>query len=231
MKAFLLTVFLILSLSLPLLVAFENRKTGMLLSMAFGVFLYLLSTSIANFISLAIGLSDLSSGEDRLTYVVIISISLVISTGLFRMIKQAYADKKSANLIYSGFALINTFIYNMNSYSFLVFISMNNSLDKLQNYYSLETAKQLLNHYNEITYSSILLLIIEMSLTFFILKSLLISVCKKDSSAFDYLFFLIGAFMLYYSQYCIENSVITFIVYLVLLLVNYSQFFAKKGKY
>lgn len=230
MKAFLLTVFLILSLSLPLLVAFENRKTGMLLSMAFGTFLYLLSTSIANFISLAIGLSDLSSGEDRLTYVVIISISLVISTGLFRMIKQAYADKKSANLIYSGFALINTFIYNMNSYSFLVFISMNNSLDKLQNYYPLETANQLLNHYNEITYSSILLLIIEMSLTFFILKSLLISVCKKDSSVFDYLFFLIGAFMLYYSQYCIENSVITFLVYLVLLLVNNSQFFAKKGK-
>ena len=189
--------------------------------MAFGGFLYLLSTSMTNFLAMAAGLSELVDSEDKLTYVVIVVLSLTLVTMMFRVLKKGYSDQKNADLIYSGFSLINTFVYNMSAYSILVFIAMNHSLEKLTKYYPVEVAQQLLEHYDGISISSLLLLITEMALTFWILKALFNLVCRDDSGLFEYLLFLIGLFVHFYSQYCIENSLIVFTVYLILFFVNY----------
>ena len=221
MKTILLTVFLILSLALPLIVAFEYKKSGMLIPIVWGGLIYLLSTALANFISLASGLSSLTTADDQLTYVVIVTLSLSLVIGMFGLTKKVYSDEKTSNLIYSGFAMINTFIYNMNSYSFLVFISVNQSVDQLAKYYPKQTSEELLKYFDNISIQNLLLLIAELFLVFLILKALFCLVCRKEAKVFDYLVFVIGLFLLFYSQYCIENKLIVFVVYLCLFLAGY----------
>ena len=195
----------------------------MIVSIALGVLIHILSTALTNFIAIAIGLEGLYLAEDKKTYVVMVTLALTIIIGIFSLFKKAYDDENTANLIYSGFSLVHTFLYNMNSYSFLLFISFNNSSEKLSKYYPIETVDELLNYYSKIELSDLVLLIAEMICGFFILKTLFCTVCKRKAQIFDYMTFIIGLFVLFYSQYCIDNKLIVFTVYLILLIVGYGK--------
>ncbi|WP_294561263.1 hypothetical protein [uncultured Traorella sp.] len=221
MKLILLIIFLILSLVLPLVVAFEHKRRGMIMAMALGVLIYVLSTALTNFTAQAIGLESLNLAEDRETYVVMVTLSLTIVIVLFSLSKKIFGDEHRANLIYSGFSLVNTFLYNMNAYSFLVFVAIHNSAEKLSAYYPMETVNELLNYYQEISSSDILLLIIEMICSFFIMKSLFCMLCRNKVQIADYLIFIVGIFIFFYSQYCIQNKVLVFGIYIVLLFAGY----------
>ena len=85
------------------------------MAMALGVLIYVLSTALTNFTAMAIGLESLDLAEDRRTYVVMVTLALTLVIGLFSLSKKIYGDKDKANLIYSGFSLVNTFLYNMNA--------------------------------------------------------------------------------------------------------------------
>lgn len=191
--------------------------------MALGVLIYILSTILTNFTSLAIGLESLETVDDKKIYVVMVTLALTLVIGLLSINKRIFGNEQKANLIYSGFALVNTFLYNMNSYSFLVFIGFHNSADQLANYYPLETANELLTYFNSISSYDILLLIVEMICQFFIMKSLFCLICSNTKKMADYLIFVVGIFILFYSQYCIENKVLVFGIYIVLLFAGYHQ--------
>ena len=221
MKLILLIVFLILSLVLPLLVAFEHKRRGMIMAIALGVLIYVLSTALTNFTAMAIGLESLDLAEDRRTYVVMVTLALTLVIGLFSLSKKIYGDKDKANLIYSGFSLVNTFLYNMNAYSFLIFVAIHNSAEDLLSYYPQETVNELLIYYNGITTSDILLLIIEMICGFFIMKALFCMICRSKVQITEYLVFMIGIFIFFYSQYCVENKVLVFTIYIILLFAGY----------
>ena len=65
MKLLFLILFLALSLALPLWMAYRNRETGMLVSIAQGVLIYLLSTAINNFLSRVAGLESPTDEDIR----------------------------------------------------------------------------------------------------------------------------------------------------------------------
>lgn len=230
MKLFYLIVFLALSFALPFITAYENRKRGMLVSMALGALIYIISTMITNFTASALGMKDLSLAADRKTYAVMATLAMSCAAAVCSLIKNAYDDQQTGNLIAAGFSFINTFLYNMSSYSFLVFIAMQNSVEKLSKYYPEETAAELIDYFASINAADILLLCVEMCCTFFIFKSLICTVCKKKAQLFDYSQFIVGCFIMFYSQYCIGNRLVVFAVYAILLVVGYGKNVRLKGK-
>lgn len=220
MKILLLILFLALSLGLPLWMAFVNRERGMLVSIAQGVLIYLLSTVLNNFFSRMVGLESLELPDDRKIYAVLMTLSLTIAVGIFALLK-VYRDERKSCLIYVGFSLVNTFIYNTNSYGILLYIAANHSEEKLSGLYPAETARELLAHYDGISVSELLLLNVELLFSFFILGMLIRAICQKGRKAFDYLLFVVALFLFFGTQYCIGNRLIGFTVYVILLLVGY----------
>lgn len=220
MKLLFLILFLALSLALPLWVAYRNRETGMLVSIAQGVLIYLLSTAINNFLSRVAGLESLALTEDRKTYAVLMTLSLSVAVGVFALCK-AYRGKKKSGLIYAGFSLANTFIYNANSYGILVYVATHHSEEKLTGLYPAETAAELLAYYDGISVTDLILLNAELLFSFFILAALLGTICQKGRGLFDYLLFVVTLFVFFGTQYCIGNRLIGFTVYALLILVGY----------
>lgn len=220
MKILLLILFLSLSLGLPLWTAFRNRERGMLVSIAQGVLIYLLSTALSNLFSRVVGLQSLTLPEDRKTYAVLMTLSLTMAVGVFALFR-AYGDERKSGLIYAGFSLVNTFIYNTNSYGILLYVAANHSEEKLTAVYPAETAQALLAHYDGISVSEMLLLNVELLMSFFILAALLGHICRKGRNLWDYLLFVVGLFVFFGSQYCIGNRLIVFAVYAALLPAGY----------
>lgn len=220
MKLLFLILFLALSLALPLWMAYRNRETGMLVSIAQGVLIYLLSTAINNFLSRVAGLESLTLAEDRKTYAVLMTLSLSVAVGVFALCKT-YRGKKKSGLIYAGFSLANTFVYNANSYGILVYVATHHSEEKLTQLYPAETAAELLTYYDGISVGDLFLLNVELLFSFFILGALLGSICRKGRGGFDYLLFVVTLFVFFGAQYCIGNRLIGFVVYLLLIIVGY----------
>lgn len=221
MKTVLLIIFLLLSLVLPLSLALFNKRRGMVASMAIGAAIYVAATVITNFLSLATKLEGLESFEDRQAYTVFVTLALLFAVWLFSRFKGFYDDKNKSDLIYSGFSLVNLFINNMNSYSFLLFIAMNNDVETLSAIYQAETAKELVTYFESINTGDIALMIVEMILVFLIMKYFFNAICQKDRKMVDYFTFLIGLFVLYFAQYCINNLVVSFVIYILLLIFGY----------
>ena len=178
MKTVLLIIFLLLSLVLPLSLALFNKRRGMLASMAIGAAIYVVATVITNFLSLATKLEGLESFEDRQAYTVFVTLALLFAVWLFSRFKGFYDDKNKSDLIYSGFSLVNLFINNMNSYSFLLFIAMNNDVETLSSIYQAETAKELVTYFESIDTGDIALMIIEMILVFLIMMYFFNAICQ-----------------------------------------------------
>lgn len=230
MKLVLLGAFLLLSLVLPLVLALQNKKRGMVVSMVMGLIIYVLATIFNNFFAMCVGLSDITTSEERRIYVVFTAVALTLAVVIMGFFKNVYGDKKQSDLIYAGFALANTFINNMNSYSFLLFIGLNNSIDSLTEYYPSDVASELFDYYGSITVSDLVLLILEMALTFFILRALFNFVCRKEKQIFNYVFFLVGVFLLYYIQYMIDNVLLGFMAYGLFLIVTYHRLIPVRRK-
>ncbi|MDO4501510.1 MAG: hypothetical protein Q4B60_09615 [Erysipelotrichaceae bacterium] len=182
-----------------------------------GAAIYLLATIIMNFCCKAIGFDDLSAMTDMKYYVALLALVMTLVLFIFSRIKGLYGDKKNAALIYSGFAIVNFFIYNMNSYMNLLYIGMNNSIEKLSQRYPTELAESLLDYYNKISTMDVFLLCVELVIVFFILKKLFELVTLKGTKIYNYVFLMVGVFCLYTIQYCINNTVISFVLYFVLL--------------
>lgn len=227
MKIAILILFLALSLTLPMIVILKNKRKDMIVPIVVGVLVYVLSTIVSNFLSSAVGLNSLESSDDKKTYAVIITLSLTLVVFLISKIKRLYArDKSTAQLVYGGFSLFNLFIYNMDTYLIFVRVGMNDSIEKLEKYYPTETAKKLLDYYDQIKVSDVVMLMVEMVLVFVILGYLFDAVVNEQSSIFEYFQFLIGVFILYYSRYCVSNLIVT---YLILLGIVIFIIVEKKG--
>ena len=93
---------------------------------------------------------------------------------------------------------------------------MNNSIEKLSKRYPSEIAQGLLDYYNKINTIDILLLSIELIVVFYITKILFEKVINKDLKILNYLFFMIGIFLLYNIQYSINSVAISFMLYFLL---------------
>ena len=222
MKLFLLIIFLALSFALPMYYIIVNRQENMLIKILSGIGIYVLSTILMNFCCKAIGYEDINQIPDIKYYVALLSLIMTFVIFVFSRFKNLYNDKKTATLIYCGFAFVNYFINNMNSYMNLLYIGMNNSIEKLSKRYPSEIAQGLLDYYNKINKIDILLLSIELIVVFYITKMLFEKVINKDFKILNYLFFMIGIFVLYNIQYSINSVAIYFMLYFLLfgLLVN-----------
>ena len=211
MKLFLLIIFLALSFALPMCYITVNRQENMLIKILSGIAIYVLSTILMNFCCKAIGYEDINQIPDIKYYVALLSLIMTFVIFVFSRFKNLYNDKKTATLIYCGFAFVNFFINNMNSYMNLLYIGMNNSIEKLSKRYPSEIAQGLLDYYNKINTIDILLLSIELIVVFYITKILFEKVINKDLKILNYLFFMIGIFLLYNIQYSINSVAISFI--------------------
>lgn len=78
MKITVLILFLVLSLTLPMIVILNNKRKDMIVPIVVGVLVYVLSTIVSNFLSSAVGLTRLDSSDEKKTYVVIITLSLTL---------------------------------------------------------------------------------------------------------------------------------------------------------
>lgn len=231
MKIFLLIGFLALSFALPVYYILVNRQENMLTKIITGIAIYVLSTILMNFCCKTIGYENFKQIPNVKYYVALISLTMTLVIFIFSRFKSLYQDKKTATLIYCGFAFVNFFVNNMNSYMNLLYIGMNNSIEKLSKRYPYEIAQGLLDYYNKINSVDILLLCIELIVVFYILKLLFEKVINKELKTYNYLFFMIGIFVLYNIQYGINNVVISFVIYFLLfgflVLMNKSEY----GKY
>lgn len=216
MKLFLLIIFLALSFALPMYYITVNRQENMLIKILSGIAIYVLSTILMNFCCKAIGYEDINQIPDIKYYVALLSLIMTFVIFVFSRFKNLYNDKKTATLIYCGFAFVNFFINNMNSYMNLLYIGMNNSIEKLSKRYPSEIAQGLLDYYNKINTIDILLLSIELIVVFYITKILFEKVINKDLKILNYLFFMIGIFVLYNIQYSINSVEISFMLYFLL---------------
>lgn len=189
MKLFLLIIFLALSFALPMYYITVNRQENMLIKILSGIAIYVLSTILMNFCCKAIGYEDINQIPDIKYYVALLSLIMTFVIFVFSRFKNLYNDKKTATLIYCGFAFVNFFINNMNSYMNLLYIGMNNSIEKLSKRYPSEIAQGLLDYYNKINTIDILLLSIELIVVFYITKILFEKVINKDLKILNYLFF------------------------------------------
>ena len=219
MKLILIIIFLILSLVLPLSLILTNKKEKMVQKVLLGFLIYVCATVLVNFCCKAIGLSELDTIENKQTYVALMTISITTVLALFSIPKSVYNDKKTSNLIYGGFGLANYFIYNMEAYSILLRIGMNNSVDKLTKYYPLETANELIAYYSSIEIIDIILLIVELVIVFIAFKELFNLVTQKERPLINYLILIIGLFCIYSIQYMFENALLSFICYFVIALI------------
>ena len=218
MKITVLILFLVLSLTLPMIVILKNKRKDMIVPIVVGVLVYVLSTIVSNFLSSAVGLTNLDSSDNKKTYVVIITLSLTVVIFLISKIKRLYKSEKStAQLVYGGFSLFNLFIYNMDTYLIFVRVGLNDSIEKLGKYYPSETAKTLLAYYDQIKISDVFMLILEMILVFVVLGYLFDVAVNKQSGIFEYFQFLIGVFIMYYSRYCISNLIVSYSILVVIV--------------
>lgn len=230
MKLTLLIVFLILSLALPVYYIFVNKQEGMLISIIAGIGIYLSTTIIMNLLGNMLQFSGVSILEDKKYYVALVSLVLTLSVMIFTNFKNLCQNKSAATLVFCGFGLVNFFIYNMNSYMNILYIGMNNSIEKLTAIYPLEIAQSLLEYYEKISTVDLFLLIAELILSFYILKNLFILVFKKDNKIFDHLFFMIFVFIYYNIQYYVTNTMVAFFLYNLILLVLIYIGRVKNGK-
>lgn len=219
MKLLLIIVFLILSLLLPLLLILTNKREKMIQKVMIGLLIYLCATILVNFCCKAIGLSELNTAKNKETYVALLTICITLVLALLSLSKGFYDDIKASNLIYGGFGLANYFIYNMNAYSILLRIGMNNTVEKLSKFYPVETANELITYYNNIKIVDIILLIVELVIVFIAFKELFNLITQKNRSLINYLIVIVGLFCIYSIQYMFENVALSFTCYFIIALI------------
>lgn len=223
LKTFLLFAFLILALALPLTLLITSKTKSKMLYFFSGLCIYYLSTIMVNFFINAWQLHQLNSLQDKLIYMTTISLCIAFIIFIFFHKILKVMDKQKANAIYSGFAIANTCLYNLASYSSLLFISMNPTVDQLSHYYAGDAAIELIRYYDAISAIDLLLLIVEMMLTFGILYYLFIFVSKQRDTIISYVKLSAMLIVLYAIMYSGLPRLLGFAGYIVLLISLYLQ--------
>lgn len=221
LKTVLLFAFLIIALALPLTLLIISQTKSKMLYFFSGLCIYYLSTILVNIFINAWQLHQLNSLQDRIIYMSTIGLCITFIVFIFfhKVLKEM--DQSKANVIYAGFAIANTFLYNLASYSSLLLISMNPTVDELSHYYTKEAASDLIQYYDAINAFDLILLIAEMLLTFGILYYLFLYISKNRNQFKSYVKFGCFLLLLYAIMYLGLPRLLGFIGYLMLLIALY----------
>lgn len=226
LKTVLLFAFLIIALALPLTLLLTSKTNSKMLYFFTGLCIYYLSTITINFFINAWHLTEIVNLQDKMIYIVTVSLCITFFIFIFLNKILKGMDEQKSKVIYAGFAIANTFLFNLASYSNLLFISLNPTVDKLSQYYAREVAVELIDYYNAIHVFDLVLLIIEMILTFAILYSLFNDVCKHRKQGLSYVKFSGMMILLYGIMYLGLPRLMAFAAYVFMLYLTW-----RVGKY
>ncbi|MBQ2655125.1 MAG: hypothetical protein IJF95_00665 [Erysipelotrichaceae bacterium] len=213
MKLLLLVLFLIMSFTLPALSLFAHKSDKKVVLLFFGMIIYLLATVLVSFFSQAYHIVEYVSVSDKLQYVFILSLMLSLAIFIVSKATKNICIGDNGSAIYAGYSFLNVFVYNMSSYGLLILVGLFRSTGKLVQMYGSEYATQLTAYYDGISVVSILALIAELLLTFYILYRLFCRFIAGDKKASDLLSFFVFTMLMYMIQFLCSNTIFALALY------------------